>query len=1357
MIKLQLLDPFEVARTVPPIIMPESVENRKKGQAFMVIAPSIEDEMKYLSTAQDITFRYLSKYFIDKRWDHSFYGAGRKVLKLNDDGEITDLLSKYRSGALSNITEVTSYLPTVKTRTLKDFNVLVECNYVMDIMKNEKDHRMMAVKAREIFAEIVRIYRSSDKAGGSDNYLGNYTTNIIIPMHLWFTVDDYNNPMALMKNNSRMLMGHLLRMISDPTNLKKLGKVILIHNNYVLILDGQNIPSDADADMITDCIKRFMMRAKNIHATEEEQDNPEKVKKAEEASKKDLKTDRIMTSINADPDDQKARAKVTKVVEKNTPKQTITKSDGTTEEVQEDTPISDIIIKDPEDVDEILAAKSEGKSVASYKRDQVLKEKYKELSIGNVPMKDIMESQKSYEIPTVKTRANTINDDMKEIRTSNFESVYNDNVMMNDLVNILLHFSHVTPAMYLTKDIEVVDVSTPTDRVVRYTVQFEDENRKRHKFSFKLPKMYADKYLFLNDQKMNISHQKLPFPVTKVSPEKCQAVTSYNKIFTERYGSNLSPRITKIKKIFTGPNCPRIAKVTGGDSTILNRNYLTTMEFDEIGSAITRMDMGKGNDNIRIFFIVDDARIVIDTRVFEKAKFENEADKYEFMLPLAIRKNGDKFCISSRTNLVYDTTGKCYGELSEFIITAAGWYDSTIINEFDQISAGTKFVYSRSMVMKKDVPTILLCAAADPGGLVAVLEKAQINYEFLDKRPSDINKDVKGIIPFEDGYLVYDRYPYENSLLMNGLNTFPTKNYTFYDMGTYDAYVQIFDTMFDSRSLIDALRSFYYMFIDPITMDVLVKLKMPTDFTRLMLYCNDILADNSYQIDSDYHNSRVRSNEIIMAHLYYELAQAWSLYSSGRAETFSIPEDCVIKYLLTSNVVDPHSELNLVLETENDRLIKLKGPSGMNEDHSFTIEKRAYHPSMAGIVGMNTTPSGEVGIGRHMVMNANIDDARGFINLDKGDYSGTELATPGELMQTFGPESADIERVAMSISQSKHVVPVADSCAPPISYDMERIIPYMSNDFARSAKKDGKVIDITNDIMIIQYDDGTIDDVDLSQRPAKNTDGGFFIMNQMQTKLKVGQRVKVGQLIAFDPKYINEDDMFGDPLANFGTMARIAVETNGGVFEDSCYITNSLAHRMATKITRQKRVILSKYANIKQMVKVGDYVSTNDPLITFDDTEDEFTSQMLAAMADEIGDNDEVIAGSAPVLAKISGKIVDIQVFYTADPEQMTGSLKKFVNGYISDARKREKTISKYENVYDARTLVKTSERLIPDSQGKVKGVKLPDGVMVDFYIEYDDVVAPGDKISYLSSGRVRNRFNCGDRAATIKKEAHLA
>ena len=171
---------------------------------------------------------------------------------------------------------------------------------------------------------------------------------------------------------------------------------------------------------------------------------------------------------------------------------------------------------------------------------------------------------------------------------------------------------------------------------------------------------------------------------------------------------------------------------------------------------------------------------------------------------------------------------------------------------------------------------------------------------------------------------------------------------------------------------------------------------------------------------------------------------------------------------------------------------------------------------------------------------------------------------------------------------------------------------------------------------------------------------------------------------------------------------------------------------MATKITMQKRVILSKYANIKSMVKAGDMVKTNSVLISFDDTQDEFTSMMLQTMAAEAGDEDEVIAGTAPVVSKYSGRIADIRIYYTADPNEMTPTLRKIVESYSATNKKREKVIEKYENLYDANTITKPAERLVPDGQGKVKGVKLPDGVMIDFYIEYEDVIAPGDKISYL-------------------------
>lgn len=1363
MVKLDYLEPFEAYKVKPPMIVPENTKNRKKFCSFIIVAPSIEAEMRYLVSNLDIKFRYLTKYFIDKRWDFTLYGQGRKVFKLNEDGDITELLTRYKKGNLKSVDGITSYLGSTKVRPLKDMNVLVEFNYVTEaIMNNPKDRRQPRLKGMAVMNELERVYKSACNtsviADGSA-YLGQYSPSIILPIDLWMEPSDFSNPGMIFKPINKNMMAQIISALCDPAMLKKFehATFYLIYKNIVLPISPSKIPADAKDDFIEDCIRTFFNKSRTIRdgaLLDMSDDEPihdtsvSKLKVAEEKTKEDIAVDTVAKKSGTDPDkiSDKEKAAVKKVVKKANPELKEKKTEGvqTVEEMIEEEPeidISDAFVDniDDSETDIVLAAKMAGQSVQSYQRNEQLKEKYKELKLGNTSLEQVIKEEKSYTIPETKIAAKTIHEDMKTVKASQFEKSYNENLAAKDLVSILMHFSRCSPALFLNKDIQIEDVSTPTDRVLKYTVEFEDENRKRHRIVFKLPKMYKERYFYLNDQVLNITHQKFPYPVTKVSPNKCQAVSNYNKIFTERYGGNISPRITRIKKVFSGPNCPRFAKSERGDATSLNKHYLTTIEYDEIGSTILKLSFAKNTADItRIYFSVDDARVVVDMKNVPALSAINEESE---LIPLATRqtKNGSSntkeyYFISGTTNKVYDSKGTAYGELSEFIITAASWYDDKILETFNEVSPGTKFVYSRSTVMAEDIPTIIMLGAADPGGLIAVLDKAQIKYEFTEKRPA-IDKDVQGAIPFEDGWLVFDRYPYENSLLLNGLSVIPTKEFKFFDMGTREAYVEIFDLLYGRRNLVDGLRSFYYLFIDPITEDVLIRLKMPTDFTRVMLYCNDILADNTFQIDSDYHNSRLRSNEVVYAYLYKELADAWGRYKDGKTEKMSIPEDIILKLCMTSNIIDPHSELNLVLETENDRQVKLKGPSGMNEDHSFTLEKRAYHPSMMGVVGMNSTPSGEVGINRHLTLNANITDARGFIEIEKKEgYEGSEIMTPGELLQSFGPESADIERVAMAISQSKHVVPVEKPCATPMSYDMERVVPYLSTDFAFIAKKNGKVEAIENDVMIIKYDDGTVDDVDLSERPAKNTDGGFYIMNQLTSDLKPGSRVKEGQIVAYDPKYINDNDFFGDPLANVGTMARVAIETNGGVYEDACFITDTLAHEMATKITRQKRVVLSKFANIKYMVKVGQHVNANDPLLTFDDTQDEFTSQLLASMAEEIGDADEVIATNAPVISKVTGVIKDIRIYYTTDPEEMTPSMKKVIDNYAKNASKREKTISKHKDLYDANTMVKTSSRLTPDSRGKVKGVKLEDGIFIDFYIEYLDIMAPGDKLSYFTA-----------------------
>lgn len=1402
MVYLQLLDDFTVYRTKPPVIMPENRNDRKHGQLYAVLAPSIEEEMRYLSHTSFVKYKNLTKYFIEKKWESNLKGVGQRTIYPNRDGGVTSTLNAHRSGNLAKIDGVTSFAPGTKNSPMRNLNVLYEINHVTSaILTNPKDSRLLSDKVADLNRELHRLLADC-------SYVGNYgERTLLIPTDLWFTDDELSNPANLMRQSTtnHNVMGIFLGKLTPSwIMMNTLTTLVLVDRNVMLRLSFGKIPNvkdDKQNSTFSSLILKFLTVAGRnrrrvagdvpdieFEAIDEEDisDDPAitSLRRAEEETVDDIRTEKVLRAMNVDETkvSEETVEKVKKAIKtansrSNTAASTagpgpkrVDRGHGATEgtkpaptSIKKNPPVSvpddaaelatgsydgaiteelnNTVVPDAAK-DLIIQAKMEGRSVASEKRNQVLREKYRTLSAGNTPIVDIIEESRSLDIPTTTVSAHVVGDDMRNIRGQLFEEKYDETLYSKDLISILMHFAGVDPALYLNKNIEIDDVSTSTDRVLRYGVEFEDENRKRHRFHFRLPKMYKHKYLYLNGQEMQITHQKFPFPITKVRPDRCQLVTNYNKIFIYRYGAAISPRMIKLKKILSSNGYSNVTAKRGNSNT-LNRGFLTSVEYDEIGSMFTQIHIGTTEKEFSVvtkfYFVRDEADIAFGNDMPPKTVESTTDGKMvgdSTLIPIAkkerVYRSGAKswtnYYISGSTNQVYDFNGEAQGELSEFMINLMTASNDALAKEFANTTAGTRYMYSRAHIMDQEIPLILVMGAADPNGLIGALEKGKINYSFVDKRPV-VDKSRTGVIPFSDGYLVFDRYPFENSLLLNGLTCIPTKEYGFFDLNTRDAYVEIFDDMCGQRTLADNMPAFYHMMVDPITKDVLKRLNMPTDFTVLLHWCNGVLADNQFQIDSNYENSRIRSNEIIMAHLYRELAVAWSNYRSGRTDTFSIPEDAIIKILLTSKIVDPKSKLNITLELENDRNIKLKGPSGMNEDHSYTIEKRAYHPSMKGIVGTNSTASGEIGINRHMVTDPNIEDARGFISIEnKREYSGAELLTPGEMLSPFSAESSDIERLCMSISQAKHLVPVENQCSPAVSFDFERVAPYLSRDFAFVSRLPGKVIELAEDLMIVQYKDGTTEDIDLSKHPAKNTDGGFYIMNKMDTNLKVGSTFAANQILAYDRKVFNNLDFFGDPCANVGTLARVSFESNGLVFEDSGYITDSFAHRFATRVTKQKRVILSKYANVVKMVNVGDQIQANDVIIAFDDTEDEFSSKLLASIAEQIEDEDEVVATSAPVRSKISGTIADIDVTYTVPLDEMSPSLRKIVETYIKRTSKREKIISKHGDLRDANTLLKSSEISVPDQRGKVAGTTIGDGVMIDFYIEYLDIAGNGDK-----------------------------
>ena len=196
MVKLQYLDSFLVYRTNPPVIMNEVPANRKKGMIYRVWAPTIEQGIQFIGETDVLRFKNLYKYFIPKRWQGTLYGQGNKIIKLDEEDTIQDILTKYKGRTnLHNVDGVTSYLPNSSSRPLKSMNVLVEQNYIFEmVLNNPKDRRLITVKGPDVLKALEREYQYTSR-GGSGNIVGAYSDEItIIPMNLWFTKAELQSP-----------------------------------------------------------------------------------------------------------------------------------------------------------------------------------------------------------------------------------------------------------------------------------------------------------------------------------------------------------------------------------------------------------------------------------------------------------------------------------------------------------------------------------------------------------------------------------------------------------------------------------------------------------------------------------------------------------------------------------------------------------------------------------------------------------------------------------------------------------------------------------------------------------------------------------------------------------------------------------------------------------------------------------------------------------------------------------------------------------------------------------------------------------------------------------------------------------
>ena len=573
---------------------------------------------------------------------------------------------------------------------------------------------------------------------------------------------------------------------------------------------------------------------------------------------------------------EEVKNKIEKEVEKTIDKVANDKGELTEEIVTQELDKNEELLKE---IVKSTANKAMNKPNASSRRDELLREKQLEISIKGKSLEEILAvKSEDIEIPVnkVEEKVETINTNMTDVRFPNINKTYVDELMQKDLVSMFTDMNNKSLKVFV-RSITTEDTSDISNYKETYTVELEDELRVRHRLVFDVPKVIDGRFLYLGGNRKYINNQQLLLPIVKVEPDTVQLVSNYNKIFIRRYGDKVASINEKLKKALSEDI--KGIRVQRGKYDTENKSYVTTIDYDDLSKLFKELNI----NGTRVIFDQKEIRnILIKANIKD---FEARLDKE--LLPLGI-KSGIYYCIDLTTDEVVminkegktQTTGKT---LVDFILSLS----TELEGKVGEQNAGKKYMYSRATIMTKQVPIVLLLSYFE--GIDGFLKRANIKHYFSDTRPR-VSSD-EGVIQFEDGFLVYTQKPTAISLLMNGFVDIPTKNYRYEDFNDKYMYQSLFESMFGRRNISNAFNNFLDNFIDPMTMDVLKRLSLPTDLPGMILYGNELLADNQYTHEITV--SRIRCAEVINAIVYKNIAKAYEKYKE--TSTYNNPVKISIK------------------------------------------------------------------------------------------------------------------------------------------------------------------------------------------------------------------------------------------------------------------------------------------------------------------------------------------------------------------------------------------------------------------------------------------------------------------------------
>lgn len=920
--------------------------------------------------------------------------------------------------------------------------------------------------------------------------------------------------------------------------------------------------------------------------------------------------------------------------------------------------------------------------------------------------------------PIVPNGVTTTNDGVA--KGSKFASVtkaYEENMLEQDLVSAFMQLGNL-PDGYTVENIEVTDVSTVLTLMDNWKVSLKSKsNGSKSVINVRIPKVYNSRFLN-NGTWYTIQKQDFPIPIMKINKREVMLTSNMNKITVSRFDTRSLLHVGMfVKTLSKALNEDGSNKyITIGSSVSVNSQFMSTIEFDEYAKKY-------------VSFINPESECEI---YFNR---KTCLEKFGF-----VTVSEDEFCCGmiNKVPVVLNTETGLTRQNTTLTETMLSTLPVEIQNEYHKIKPGKLSMHAECRVNGMNIPLGVCIAGWE--GFSSLLKKSGCKYQFVDKSFSD---PKYLLLRFKDKTIAIED-TLTNQLLFNGFYRINTKAYTIdeFDSTLFDmdsVWIDIFNQLFFKLySNLTPFLTTYHFFVDSITKEVCNHYNIPDNLIDMLIYSAKLLADNSYSNENHSSFYRIRSTEIIPAILHRLLAFAISANvhrmgsgSKGNS-TLQFNPNSLMKELMELQTVKTMSALNPYTDLHSMEVISRKGVMGLNNDKSYSLNKRSFDPSNIGKYGISSSNDNNVGINRQLCVDPKIDSVRGYTSLtDARDTqftdlqlaSFTDLLTPGTISRD------DSIRTTIADSQTGHQVAVDDAEPVIVSNGMDEIAAaYTSDQFSVLAEDDGDVIDNEDGFMIIKYKNGKQKAINIGDRFAANSSSGFYVNNKLESNFQKGDSFKKNDILAYHPKFFNKD-AFGHIRMNIGPMLKVAFMGTYATYEDAGIITANASKRLMTKLTMKQTIKLDATDNVEKVVQVGDEIEIGDPLIVFGlgDTGDKAVDNFLKAFQTDSSPTSMLDNAKRIIKSDHAGTVVDVKMYTTKSMDRLSPSLFEIFDTYFKNNIRKRKILDKYDkskSVYKLGTLY--DEPTEPLSGQTIKGQTCD--IMIEIYIEHDDEMSVGDK-----------------------------